>query len=136
MFARWVKNDTKFLDFKREFNNYISALGIKSSPNEAPPVELKSNDINTKTIFGESVLEVKINNTDLFIIAPTLARIAIFNGWNERRYVPKLFWPYAKDLDIAAYVTNNDGNRLHLIPPKPPKDKKHTNGFDYTPNSK
>lgn len=137
MFAHWVKNDTKFQHFKEQFISHISALPECTIPlkNESP-IELNSNDIKTKTIFGDSVLEVKINNTDLFIIAPIAARIAIFNGWNERQYVPKLFWPYAKDLGIPAYVINSDGYRLHLIPPKPLKDKKHANGFEYTPNSK
>lgn len=137
MFAHWVKNDGMFLDFKQAFISYISALPDCNIPlKDEPPILLRPDDINTKTKFGGSLLEVKINNTDYFIIAPKAARIAIFNGWNERLYVPKLFWPYARDLNISAYVTNSDGNILQLIPPKPPKNNKIANGYEFTPNSK
>lgn len=137
MFALWVKNDPVFNEYKQAFLSHISALPENNIPvKDEGPILLKSTDINTNRIFGDSLLEVKINNTDYFIIAPKAARTAIFDNWNDRLYVPKLFWPYVKDLNISAYVTNTDGYILLLVPPKPPKHKKNANGYEYTPNSK
>ncbi|KAL5274976.1 hypothetical protein ACFFRR_001152 [Megaselia abdita] len=137
MFAHWVRNDEMFIDFKKEFLGFISTLPKFNIPlKDEPPILLRPDDINTKTKFGDSLMEVKINNTDYFIIAPSAARIAIFDGWNGHLYVPKLFWPYARDLNIPAYVTNNEGYILQLVPPKPPKNTKNANGYEYTPNRK
>lgn len=137
MFAHWVRNDEKFKEFKQEFKSYMAGLPECNIPlKNEPPIIVKPDDIITKTKFGEALMDVKINNTDYFIVAPTAARLAIFNGWNERRAVPKLFWPFVRDLNIGAFVTNDNGNILLLVPPKPPKNKKQANGYEYSPQRK
>lgn len=62
--------------------------------------------------------------------------MAIFEGWSEKHLVPKLFWPYARDLGIPAYVLNEKRVILQLVPPIPPKKGKQENGYEYISNSK
>ena len=91
--------------------------------------------IQVRNTFGQALQKVPVNGTSYFFVIPEAAQMAIFEGWNDKRYVPKLFWPYAKDLGIPAYVLNEQRVILQLMPPYPPRKGRQANGYDYLPNS-
>ncbi|XP_055839756.1 uncharacterized protein LOC129907504 [Episyrphus balteatus] len=136
MFAHWIRNEQElFQEFKKAFwslelaNEKIALTPIDSKPIQVNPLDVPG--LEAQKVFGQALQQVVVDNLTYFFVIPIPAQRAMFNGWNEKRLVPKLYWPYVRDLDIPAYVMNEHRVILQLIPPKPPKKGGIKNGYDY-----
>lgn len=141
MFAHWVhKDEFEFETFKKAFYELI--LSTQEAKNDLYPIDAKPIPIDAlnvkegKQIFGKAFQEVLVNSTLYYFVIPELAHAAIFKGWNEKQYVPKLFWPFARDLGLPAFVLNDNRVILQLMPPKPPKNKQDVKMYEYVYNRK
>lgn len=140
MFAHWVRNDNEFQEFKKAFwqfelaNEKVALIPIDSKPIRINPVDVPG--MEAAKIFGNALQQVVIDGVTYFFVIPVPAQKAMFSGWNEQKLVPKLYWPYVRDLDIPAYVLNEHRVILQLIPPKPPKKGGVKNGYDYVYTSR
>lgn len=143
MFAHWVSRDEmEFQTFKKAFQDLV--LSTPEAKNDIIPIDatpiaidpLNVRHIEENKIFGKALQKVPVNSTIYNFVIPEMAQVAIFEGWNEKRYVPRLFWPYARDLGLPAFVLNDDRVILQLMPPYPPKKEKIANGYEYSPLSK
>ncbi|XP_005174782.1 uncharacterized protein LOC101890226 [Musca domestica] len=143
MFAHWVLDDrASFNKFKDEFYRLVLStkeardelIAIDAKPRIIDPVDVKG--IISKNIFGKALQTVVVNSTNYYFVIPETAQMAMFKGWNERAYVPRLFWPYAKELGLPAYVLDEERVILQLVPPKPPKNNKPTKYYKYEANSR
>lgn len=143
MFAHWVqKDEIEFQTFKKAFQDLV--LSTQEAKNDLIPIDAKpiaidpSNiqNIERNNLFGNALQKVLVNATSYYFVIPETAQAAIFEGWNEKRYVPRLFWPFARDLGLPAFVLNNDRVILQLMPPTPPKKGKQANGYEYVYNSR
>lgn len=142
MFAHWVqKDEAEFQTFKKAFHEFV--LSTPEAKNEVIPIDaqpigidpLNVRNIEGNKIFGSALQKVLINATSYYFVIPEMAQAAIFEGWNEKRFVPRLLWPFARDLDLPAFVLNDDRVILQLMPPNPPKKGKIANGYEYVPTS-
>lgn len=143
MFAHWVRNDVDtFQMLKRQFEKLVlsteqaraNMIPIAEKPIEVSPLDVDG--LISKNVFGSALQKVLYNSTTYYLVIPEAAQMAIFHGWNERENVPKLFWPYVRDLGVPGYVLNDDRIILQLVPPKPPKSGRQKNGYDYAPKGK
>ncbi|XP_073844894.1 uncharacterized protein isoform X2 [Musca autumnalis] len=143
MFAHWVLDDRHtFTKFKDEFYRLVLStkeardelIAIDAKPRIIDPVDVKG--IISKDIFGKALQTVVVNGTNYYFVIPETAQMAMFKGWNERAYVPRLFWPYAKELNLPAYVLDEDRVILQLVPPKPTKHAKQSKYYKYETNSR
>uniref|UniRef100_A0A1A9ZNI3 Uncharacterized protein n=1 Tax=Glossina pallidipes TaxID=7398 RepID=A0A1A9ZNI3_GLOPL len=141
MFAHWVRNEEpEFQTLKNAFQSIV--LSTTEARNDLDPIEAKPipidpldiRSIQGLRVFGAALQKVLVNSTHYYFVIPETAQAAIFEGWNEKRFVPKLFWPFARDLGLPAFVLNDDRVILQLVPPKPPKKGRQANGYDYIPN--
>jgi len=143
MFAHWLRNDElEFITFKNAFNIFV--MSDAEAKEDLTPINAKAIHVNpldvvsirSFRIFENALQNVTLNGTSYLFVIPEPAQLAIFEGWQEKRYVPKLFWPFVRDLGLPGYVTNNDRIILQLVPPNPPKKGRQANGYDYVPNRK
>ncbi|XP_013114120.1 uncharacterized protein LOC106091950 [Stomoxys calcitrans] len=142
MFAHWVRNDkVPFNKFKDEFYRLVLStqeardelIAIDAKPRIINPVDV--GDIVRSNVFGKALQTVVVNGTNYYFVIPETAQAAMFKGWNEKAYIPKLFWPYAKELGLPAYVLDDNRVILQLVPPKPPKNMRNKH-YEYAYNSR
>lgn len=138
MFAHWVKGETaEFQNLKSTFEELVlvghTRRAIASTPIYIDPTKVA--DIRKNRTFGNALQEVRANETTHYFVIPEIVQAAIFKEWNVTRYMPKLMWPYARDLGLPGYVLNENNIILQLVPPKPPKQRK-AYGYEYIPQSK
>lgn len=140
MFAHWIlKDEMEFQTFKKAFQELV--LSTPEAKNDIVPIDaqpiaidpLNVRHIEGNKIFGKALQKVIVNGTAYNFVIPEMAQAAIFEGWNDKRYVPRLFWPYARDLGLPAFVLNDDRVILQLMPPNPPKKGRVANGYEYIP---
>lgn len=143
MFAHWVlKDEMEFQTFKKAFHDLVLSTPeakIEIDPIDAKPIPidpLNVSYIEGNKIFGKALQKVVINGSAYNFVIPEMAQAAIFEGWSDKRYVPRLFWPYARDLGLPAFVLNEERVILQLMPPYPPKKGNKANGYEYTYTSK
>ncbi|XP_036331261.1 uncharacterized protein LOC118742938 [Rhagoletis pomonella] len=143
MFAHWVRNDElEFQTFKKAFQTLVlntNATRAEIIPAQAKPIAidpLNVRDIEARQTFGTALQKVVVNSTSYYFVIPEAAQLAIFQGWNERQYVPKLFWPYVRDLGVPAFVLNDHQVILQLVPPLPPSHGRESNGYVYQPTER
>lgn len=143
MFCHWVRNEADdFQKFKIAFKNLV--LSTTEAQNDLQPVPAKPiaidpldvPGIQLGKIFGNALQKVMVNSTYYHFVIPETVQAAIFEGWNEKRYVLKLLWPFARELGLPAYVLDDNRVILQLVPPKPPRKGRQANGYDYVPNRK
>lgn len=139
MFAHWVRNDQEeFVMYKKLYKETCCSSITKSLfPIESLPIVVNPVAISeAEKSFGRSLQKVLINSTLYYFVIPEQVQNVIFESWNQRWLIPKLLWPYARDLDMSAYTLNEDNIILQLIPPKPPRRGRLANGYEYNTNSK
>lgn len=143
MFAHWVQDDkVAFNKMRAEFNRLVLAtqevrdglVAIDAKPRIVDPVDVQG--IINKNIFGKALQTVVVNGTNYYFVIPETAQAAMFKGWNEKPYVPRLFWPYVRELDLPGYVLDENRIILQLVPPKPPKSGRQNKHYKYEMNSK
>lgn len=142
MFAHWVlRDEMEYQTFKRSFYELVLSTSEakkhltakETDPLAVDPLNVRF--IEENKIFGNALQKVAINATTYNFVIPEIAQAVIFEGWTEKRYVPRLFWPFVRDLGLPAYVLNENGIILQLMPPHPPKRGKIANGYEYTYSS-
>lgn len=136
MFAHWVRNDHDlFQEFKKAFWSLeLANEKLAITPIDAKPIQVNPLDVIgmlTTKIFGDALIQAVVDNINYYFVIPLPAQRAMFSGWNDQKMVPKLYWPFVRDLDIPAYVLDENRVILQLIPPKPPKKGGQKNGYDY-----
>lgn len=143
MFAHWVRNDLEvFQEFKKAFWNLeLANEKFAMTPIDAKPIQINPLDVTgleAGKVFGDALQQVTVDHINYFFVIPVPAQRAMFSSWPEKRLVPKLYWPFIRDLEIPAYVLNENRVILQLIPPKPPRRGGVKNGYDYiyTPRCK
>ncbi|XP_018799343.1 PREDICTED: uncharacterized protein LOC108975365 [Bactrocera latifrons] len=143
MFAHWVRNDEEeFKAFKKIFEDLVlntTATQAETVPINAKPIAidpLNVREIESRKIFGTALQKVRVNATSYYFVIPEAAQLAIFAGWNGKPYVPKLFWPYVRDLGVPAFVLDDHQVILQLVPPLPPSSGREANGYVYQPNER
>ncbi|CAD7015291.1 unnamed protein product [Ceratitis capitata] len=140
MFAHWVRNDiVEFEEFKKIFEKLVlnttaarpEIVPVAEKPIVIDPLNVRA--IESRKIFGSALKKVMVDSTFYYFVIPEVAQMAIFEGWNEKQYVPKLFWPYVRDLGVPAYVLDENQVILQLVPPQPPSRGREANGYVYQP---
>ncbi|CAD7015299.1 unnamed protein product [Ceratitis capitata] len=98
MFAHWVRNDiVEFEEFKKIFEKLVlnttaarpEIVPVAEKPIVIDPLNVRA--IESRKIFGSALKKVMVDSTFYYFVIRKVAQMAIFEGWNEKQYVPKLF---------------------------------------------
>ncbi|XP_016994584.1 uncharacterized protein [Drosophila takahashii] len=142
MFAHWVRGeDEEFQALRNAFRSLVMNTeenqrqfnATNAKPIEISPLDVKG-IIDRKT-FGSALQRVKYNNTWSYYVIPEVAQLAIFSNWTDFPLVVRLLGTYIRDINIPAYVLNDERVILILVPPLPPK-KGETAYYTYIPNQR
>lgn len=136
MFAYWTLNDdTNFNILKESFHSIVIDKNLKQQPINAKAIIIDPLNLTAlNQIFGNALISIHINDTNYNFVIPEIIQEAIFKNWNRHPSVPKLLWPYSKDLDLSPTVLNKQNVILQLVPPKPPKSGRFEHGYEYVPS--
>ncbi|XP_017049911.1 uncharacterized protein LOC108093999 isoform X2 [Drosophila ficusphila] len=142
MFAHWARGeDEEFQALRNAFRTLvmsteenqrqINATTIKPIPID--PLDVKG--IIARNTFGSALQRVKYNNTWSYYVIPEVAQLAIFSNWTDYPLVVRLLGTYIRDINIPAYVLNDERVILILVPPLPPK-RGQPASYTYIPNQR
>jgi len=140
MFAHWVRGeDEEFQTLRNAFRALVmnteenqrqfNATAIKPIP--INPLDVQG--IIERKTFGSALQRVKYNNTWSYYVIPEVAQLAIFSNWTDFPLVVRLLGTYIRDINIPAYVLNDERVILILVPPLPPK-RGQPAYYTYIPN--
>ncbi|XP_034142352.1 uncharacterized protein LOC117592576 isoform X1 [Drosophila guanche] len=143
MFAHWARGEEEeFQTFRSAFRKLVmstednqrqfNATAIKPIPID--PLDV--NGIIARQTFGSALQRVKYNNTWSYYVIPEVAQEAIFSNWTDYPLVVRLLATYIRDINIPAFVLNDERVILILVPPLPPKRGGHTAFYSYIPNQR
>ncbi|XP_017148707.1 uncharacterized protein LOC108159703 isoform X2 [Drosophila miranda] len=143
MFAHWARGEEEeFQTFRNAFRKLVmsteenqrqfNATAIKPIPID--PLDV--NGIIARKTFGSALQRVKYNNTWSYYVIPEVAQEAIFSNWTNYPLVVRLLATYIRDINIPAFVLNDERVILILVPPLPPKRGGHTAFYSYIPNQR
>ncbi|BFG04864.1 uncharacterized protein DMAD_03725 [Drosophila madeirensis] len=143
MFAHWARSEEEeFQTFRSAFRKLVmstednqrqfNATAIKPIPID--PLDVKG--IIARQTFGSALQRVKYNNTWSYYVIPEVAQEAIFSNWTDYPLVVRLLATYIRDINIPAFVLNDERVILILVPPLPPKRGGHTAFYSYIPNQR
>ncbi|XP_034653187.1 uncharacterized protein LOC117891703 isoform X2 [Drosophila subobscura] len=143
MFAHWARGEEEeFQTFRSAFRKLVmstednqrqfNATAIKPIPID--PLDVKG--IIARQTFGSALQRVKYNNTWSYYVIPEVAQEAIFSNWTDYPLVVRLLATYIRDINIPAFVLNDERVILILVPPLPPKRGGHTAFYSYIPNQR
>ncbi|XP_026840857.1 uncharacterized protein LOC6592932 isoform X2 [Drosophila persimilis] len=143
MFAHWARGEEE--DFQT-FRNAFRKLVMSTEENQRQfnataikPIPIDPLDVNgiiARKTFGSALQRVKYNNTWSYYVIPEVAQEAIFSNWTNYPLVVRLLATYIRDINIPAFVLNDERVILILVPPLPPKRGGHTAFYSYIPNQR
>ncbi|XP_016947229.1 uncharacterized protein LOC108022669 isoform X2 [Drosophila biarmipes] len=142
MFAHWVRGeDEEFQTLRNAFRTLVmnteeNQRQFNATANKPIPINpLDVQGIIDRKTFGSALQRVKYNNTWSYYVIPEVAQLAIFSNWTDFPLVVRLLGTYIRDVNIPAYVLNDERVILILVPPLPPK-KGQPAYYTYIPNQR
>ncbi|XP_017078686.1 uncharacterized protein LOC108112867 isoform X2 [Drosophila eugracilis] len=142
MFAHWVRGeDEEFQTLRNAFRTLVmntdeNQRQFNATANKPIPINpLDVNGIIERKTFGSALQRVKYNNTWSYYVIPEVAQLAIFTNWTDYPLVVRLLGTYIRDINIPAYVLNDERVILILVPPLQPKKGQPTY-YTYIPNQR
>ncbi|XP_022227003.1 uncharacterized protein LOC111077152 isoform X2 [Drosophila obscura] len=143
MFAHWARGEEEeFQTFRNAFRKLVMSTEESQRQFNATAVKpipidpLDVNGIKMRQTFGSALQRVKYNNTWSYYVIPEVAQEAIFRNWTDYPLVVRLLATYIRDINIPAFVLNDERVILILVPPLPPRRGGHTAFYSYIPNQR